>query len=143
MAYKKFWLGMLIFGLLLSSCDLNNDHNDNGYTLEFKIKNQRYLLGGTVTKVEFINGDTVDDPVLQTQNVIIADGEISDKFVVSGFNHMLDDNEIFPGVKLTYNDDAGDTEFGSTIWSKNNGGKILVRSSPGAAHFIDFLKGDW
>ena len=136
---------MLVFGLFVSSCTLNNDNNntDKNYTIEFKIKNQRYLYGGTVTKIEFINGETIDDSVLQTQNVNIAEGETSEIFKISGFNKELQPNlNLFIGVKLTYNNDSSDIVFSSTLWS-NKDRKCLVQSTAFVAKALDFLVGNW
>jgi len=153
MANKIFWLAILVFGLFLSSCDLNNgdsnnNHSNSSYTIEFKIENHGHSSGGPVTKIEFINGENSDDLVLQTQNVNIAEGETSEIFKVSGFNNTFGNDDpwtyIRIGVRLTYNNDVSDTVFFSNFFTTKNCGKILIQSTAYFnANFLNFSTGDW
>jgi hypothetical protein len=85
-ADKRLWFGMpvLVFTMTVVGCGFPEDEDIKGYMFEFKIRNES--AADTIDKIEFINGDRENDPVLQTHNINIPYGETSEIFKVSGFN---------------------------------------------------------
>jgi hypothetical protein len=139
MAKKIVSIGMLVmvFGLMVVGCD--NLTSNSGYTFEFRVANP-YLGGwtkGTITKIEFINGANKGDQVLETDEVNIAEQEMSKIYKVSGFTDKYEDDYHIFGIKLTFDD--GETMFN---WSSAvNGAKI--KATILALTGLNFSIGDW
>jgi hypothetical protein len=134
MAHKKNWAGILVmvlvFGMTVVSCD-NTLTGNTDYTFEFKVEKSSGGIGTPITKIEFINGSSRNDPVLATETVHLDFGEMSTVYTVSGFtNKDGDDNRIF-GINLTF--ENGGTYFewssaanGSKIHAWTNGQNVLM-----------------
>jgi hypothetical protein len=147
MKRMNFLIGMagisLALGMMVIGCDQDGDSGGNGgggsYTFEFKVESSSYFDGDyKVTKVEFINGSSRDDPVLETKIVNIAPGDMTSAYRVSGFTQKNDDDVHIFGVKVTYNNDDEDYDFNWT--SAKNNDKILVYCGFGDLSFSD---GNW
>jgi hypothetical protein len=105
MAKKGFLLGMLAlaltFGLALTGCDVTTtEDEDAGYTFKVKVDNYHSSLG-TITKIEFINGNTQNDKVVKTYTGGSTPyGSRSEELVVSGFTVEAGTGTRYCGVKV-------------------------------------------
>jgi len=143
MVNKKFRLGIivitLVFGLSLTGCDFMLPGDT--YTLEFKVQN----AGGmpTISKIEFINGSNESDPIIETKEVNLSNGQISNAYKVSGFTKQAkewkEENQIhYFGVRVSY--DSGGSDFRSSTAKDKS--KILV-SLQGPFFLFTFSEGKW
>jgi hypothetical protein len=143
MKRMNFLIGMagisLALGLMVVGCDQDGDSGGGGsYTLEFKVEYFNGFSGGSITKIEFINGSNKDAPVLATETVQLGTGEKSNVYRVSGFSNKEDDSRIF-GVKVTFNN--GNYHFDWSSADKNES-KIDVYVS-GPIWVMMFSDGNW
>jgi hypothetical protein len=97
MTNKRNWLGMLVmvlvFGMTVVGCE-EDLLVDEGLTLTFEVynKNSGSLFGyggGKVVKLEFINGNNLEAPIIKTETVNLSMGE-SATFKISGFTVKCD-----------------------------------------------------
>jgi len=119
MKKKKIWLGIpvmvLVFGFLLTGCDLFNDlfNPSNAGTFEFRVSN--LSMGAYVkwiTEIEFINGSNENAPMLQKETITIKNDEMSGVYKVSGFTEKYENNAYLYGIRLTlYNGSDSWTVF--------------------------------
>jgi hypothetical protein len=138
----------LVFALALAGCDWIAGDGEGGYpyTFRFKVDNNTHLYGGapkTITKVEFINGDTRNDLVLyQSGQPVTPGGARSTEHHVSGFTIEYSPSTRIFGVQVTF--EGGTRAF---AWSHaGHGQKILVSVNP-PDYFnlsvISFSLGNW
>jgi hypothetical protein len=126
MVNKKTWLGilviMLIFGFLLTGCDMEDI--SSGYTFEFEVEHTSDVQPFVIKQIEFLNGDNLQAPVLQTEMVSISSSHRSEIFKVSGFTKQYANNEEHRvcGVRVTYED--GSSYFGYSHGRNNT--KVIV-----------------
>jgi hypothetical protein len=114
---------VMVFALLMTGCDLDLLTGGGGYTFEFKVENSETLRGRTITKVEFINGSSRTDPVLETQTVHLGLNEMSNVYRVSGFTKKDGEDKRLFSVLITLED--GNTIFKYS--SATNGSKIHAK----------------
>jgi len=152
MANKKFWLGILaltlVFGMTVVGCSEEedgyytfteeDDKESKGYTFTFEVQNYNLFGqvgygGGKIVKLEFLNGDNPQAPVIQTEEVDLS-SEQSATFKVSGFTEKgyWDDKRLY-AIRIFY---ADGTRGGGTDSSRNNA-KILARCQDNAIIFFE------
>jgi hypothetical protein len=141
---KEFCMKKVLFGvtvlllsaLVLTSCGMTTD-NDNGYKFKFKVDNNTTQ---TITKLEFINGNTSNDKVLYYTAREILPGKRSDEYTQSGFTVEAGSSTRYCGVKITFDD--GSTVFGYDAFGHEN--KILVAvENNWRGDYISFSNGNW
>jgi hypothetical protein len=133
MKKKSLFAAMLAlaFALALTACDGNA--NDNGYKFKFKVDNN---TSETITKLEFINGNTRNDKVLERWTVnLLANGDRSREYSVSGFTVEATSSKRYCGVKVTFADET--TAFGYSTFGHEN--KVLVS----VGYYVSFSNGNW
>jgi hypothetical protein len=138
MAKKGFLLGMLamvlVFGLVSTGCDIStSDADGDGYTFKVKVDN---YSNSTITKLEFINGNTQNDTVLKTASLSLTSGSRSSEYSVSGFTVEAGSTTHYCGVKVTFS--GGTSRFGYT--TAGHGSKLLLRMTDSVGSFSE---GNW
>jgi len=135
MANKKNWLGILVmvlvFGITVLGCEQEEnkekDKKSKGYTFTFEVQNYNLFGqvgygGGKIVKLEFLNGNNPEAPVIQTEEVDLS-SEQSATFKVSGFTEKgYWDDKRFYAIRIFY---ADGTRGGGTDESRNNA-KLLA-----------------
>jgi hypothetical protein len=140
MVNKRILLGILVMvlvlGLFLVGCGEIDDGSSGSYAFEFKVQNG-HLNGGSITKVEFINGSNKNAPLLRTEVLdLTTSSELSAIYKVTGFTEKDGDDKRVFGVMVTYN---GNTYFG---WgSAKNNAKIIAYYSNNFG--FEFSNGSW
>jgi hypothetical protein len=141
MVNKRFWLVILamamVFGFIFTGCELFEDELPKGYTFEFAVYNNNVpgYSSGSIVKIEFLNGNNPQAPVLKTETVNLSNGEYAE-FKVSGFTENGgSDNKRAYAIKFTYEDGHGS---GGTSSSVNNK-KILVFCAEQTISFVEEL----
>jgi len=126
MTNKKNGLGILVmalvFGMTVLGCGEEKDKESKGYTFEFEVKNDNNFAfagygGGKIVKLEFLNGDNPQAPVIRTEEVDLSSGQ-SAVFKVSGFTEKGfwgNDHRAY-AIRFTYLDG---TRGGGTDSSRN------------------------
>ena len=139
----------LVFCLALTGCNGITSGGEDGYTFKFKVDNNTHQSGGTsktITKVEFINGDTRNDTVLSWSGQTIAPGGArSMQHTVRGFTIEHTPSTRVYGVQVTFDD-------GTAFFKPGYAGhesKILVSVNhptyynPNNPSGISFSPGHW
>ncbi|MDR0718210.1 MAG: hypothetical protein LBF78_01140 [Treponema sp.] len=133
--------GLLILGLVLAGCELDEDAGNSAYMFKFRVQNNNSTA--TIVRVEFLNGTNRNSFVLrQTYGTNLGQGELSNEYKVSGFTEKYGTDERYCAVIITYND--GTDAFG--YWHSGHEGKILVRSIDDywtGDKKIEFSQGKW
>jgi hypothetical protein len=133
MKNKRNWLGILVmvlvFGILTGCGEIEN--SSGGYSFEFKVEKSSGGIGTPITKIEFINGSSKNDPVLATETVHIGFGEMSSVYKVSGFNNKNGDDYRIFGINLTFENGGTYFKYGSAtnkskIHAWTNGQNVLM-----------------
>ncbi|MDR2758341.1 MAG: hypothetical protein LBB78_03075 [Spirochaetaceae bacterium] len=124
---------VLVCGLAIAGCD-GVMNTEKGYTFKFKVDNN---TSQTITKLEFINGDTRNDNVLSSSSESVSPGKRSMQFIVSGFTvDDYDDGTRIFGVKATFED--GSNAFG---WSYAGHEEKILASV--YSYGVFFRRGNW
>jgi hypothetical protein len=134
MKRKRFFAGtlavVLAFSLAVIGCE--TDPEDDGYMFKFKVDNN---TSATITKVEFINGNTQNDKVVGSTLNITANNR-STEHSLSGFTVEAGSSRRYCGVKVTYS--GGSTKFSYSSYGHQS--KILVSVGDNS---ITFSEGNW
>jgi hypothetical protein len=121
MVNKKNWFGILVitlvFGMTVIGCE--DLLEDKGYTFEFEVLNNNQFAfadygGGSITQIEFLNGDNPQAPVIQTETVSLSSNQKA-VFKVSGFtvkDSYWDDKRVC-AVSIIYADGTRGEGIGS------------------------------
>jgi hypothetical protein len=137
----KVWLlGMVALVLSFWAVGCDNLLNGVDYTFEFRVNNDFGYYGKTnaITKIEFINGSSRDDPVLETITLNLSRSEMSNVYTVSGFSKKYEGSTRLYCVKLTFDDGLIIGKWASAL----NKSKILVTTSS-YTNDIYFSDGGW
>jgi hypothetical protein len=155
MTKKRLFRGMgalILFCVLVpAGCGGVIDPEEDGYTFKFRVDNNTDYNGSagkTITKVEFINGNTRNDDVLGWSGETLApDGPRSRQHTVWGFTIERTSGARIFGVQVAFDDN-------SKVFAWNDAGhneKILVEVYPAGYYnssyhsspWIRFSSGNW
>jgi hypothetical protein len=145
MKSKGICLGMLamvlVLGMTVVQCDLFEDPD---FTFEFKVKN---VQQGVITEIQFLNGDNPGAPVLQTETVYLAPGDITGVYKISGFTDKytgiwVSDPENYRNcaIRIIYEDG---NRGGGVHYAKNKSKILAEGSNLFIPPMVFFKPGNW
>jgi hypothetical protein len=124
---------VLVFGLVLTGCDITINEDVTTYDFKFKIDNNTSY---TITKVEFFNGNSSSSSLLKGFTGTQSPGTRSEELAVSGFTAVSGASTHYCGVKITLSNAT--SAFGYSSYS--NGSKIVVTVGSSG---LNFSSGTW
>ena len=137
---------IVIIAITLAGCNGVVNPEENGYTFKFKVDNNTNQNGGTpktISRVEFINGDTRNDDVRYSSGQSLnPGGERSMQYTALGFTIEYTSSTRIFGVQITFEDE---TKVFKWSYAGHNE-KILVSVNPPDYYNptgISFSPGNW
>ena len=131
--------------LILAGCDGTYDVEKDGYKFKFMVDNNTHFgsTPKTITKVEFINGNTRNDKVRYwTTEQIEPGGKRSTQYTVTGFTIEHTPSTRIFGVQVTFEDETKVFNHSHT----GHESKILISVDPPTYYNqsgIKFSIGNW
>ena len=141
-------VGVTVLALVfaLAGCGKVDSEGEDGYTFRFKVDNNTHLNGGalkTITKVEFINGNTRNDYVRYASSEELSPGgERSIQYTARGFTVEYTPGTRIFGVQVTFEDG---TKVFKWSYAGHNENILVSVNHPGYSNSsgISFSQGNW